>query len=120
MTLTVAAVAHTTLVAVALRLGTTMSSTADAITTSRAADAFVAWRATIAVAFGAIAMIAVLTWIGGELHYRNCLAKAELQNPNGFAYAAPNPKSPGAVGYLTPTRLDQGTKAADRCTRIPW
>ena len=76
-----------------LRLGTTVSSTADAITTSRAADAFVDWRATIAIAIAVIAAIAVLAWIGGELHYRNCLAKAELENPNGFAFAAPNPKS---------------------------
>ncbi len=84
-----------TLATVPLRIGTTMSGTADAITTSRAADAFVDWRATIAIAIAVIAAIAALAWIGGELHYRNCLAKAELENPNGFAYAAPNPGAPG-------------------------
>ena len=102
------------------RIGDSMSNAATSISTSRAADAFVYWRATIAVVVAVVAAIGLLAWIGGELHYRNCLAEAELKNPNGFAYAAPYPGSPGAIGYLTPTRLDDRAAAADDCTRVPW
>jgi hypothetical protein len=35
--------------------------------------------ATLAAA-GVIALL-LLSWIGGELHYRNCLAEAELRHP---------------------------------------
>ena len=97
-----------------------MSNTADAITTSRAADAIADRRVAIAVTIAVIAAVALLAWIGGELHYRNCLAKAELENPHGFAYVAPNPDNPGSVGYLTPTRLEESAGAADACTRVPW
>ncbi len=105
---------------VTLRIGTSMSDTAGSTRTSLMADAFLYWRATIAVSVAVIAAIVLLAWIGGELHYRNCLAEAELKNPNGFAYAAPDPRTPGAIGYLTPTRLDDRAAAADSCSRVPW
>jgi hypothetical protein len=97
-----------------------MASTADAITTSRAADVIADRRAAIAVTVAVVAAVALLAWIGGELHYRNCLAKAELENPNGYSYVTPNPSNAGSVGYLTPTRLDEAAAAADACTRVPW
>jgi hypothetical protein len=105
---------------VTTRIGSTVSGTADAIATSRAADAIADRRAAIALTLAVIAGLALLAWIGGELHYRNCLAKAEMENPSGFSYVAPNPKNVGSVGYLTPTRLDEAASAADACTRVPW
>jgi hypothetical protein len=96
---------------VPLSIGSTMANTADAI---------VDWRAAIAIAIAVVAALALLAWIGGELHYRNCLAKAELESPHGFAYATPNSKNPGSVGYLTPTRLAESTQATGDCTRVPF
>ncbi len=97
-----------------------MSNTAEAITTSRAADAIADRRAALGVTIAVIAAIALLAWIGGELHYRNCLNKAELANPNGYSYVAPSPGNARSVGYLTPTRPDDAASAADRCTSVPW
>jgi hypothetical protein len=34
----------------------------------------------IAVALAGILVILLLAWIGGELHYRNCVADAELRH----------------------------------------
>lgn len=45
----------------------------------------------------AIAVLALLTWIGGELHYRNCLTSAELRYP--VAYQQGEPGS-GRNSYL--------------------
>ncbi len=103
-----------------LRLRNTVTRTADTIATSRAADALVNWRAALAIGLAVVAGLALLGWIGGELHYRNCLARAELANPPGYSYAPPNATTGPPVGYLTPTRQADRAEAADACTRVPW
>jgi hypothetical protein len=40
--------------------------------------------AFIVAAFTVAAGLALLTWIGGELHYRNCLTSVELRYPVAY------------------------------------
>jgi hypothetical protein len=37
--------------------------------------------AAVAIGIGGLIFIVLLVWIGGELHYRNCLAEVELKHP---------------------------------------
>lgn len=42
-----------------------------------------------------LGVLALLAWIGGELHYRNCLANVELHYPVAYM---PDGKEPGQYG----------------------
>ena len=73
-------------------------------------DVVATTKRSVAVA-GAVAgvlLLLLLAWIGGESHYRSCLAHAELANPVALGQAA----SPPAVQ----ARED----AIDGCSRLPW
>ncbi len=37
--------------------------------------------AAVAVGLAGLIVVLLLVWIGGELHYRNCLAEVELRHP---------------------------------------
>jgi len=37
--------------------------------------------AAVAIGIGGLIFIVLLVWIGGELHYRNCLEEVELKHP---------------------------------------
>jgi hypothetical protein len=37
--------------------------------------------AAIAIAIGGLMVVLLLFWIGGELHYRNCLDEVGLEHP---------------------------------------
>ena len=37
--------------------------------------------AAIAIGVAGLIVVLLLFWIGGELHYRNCLAEVELKHP---------------------------------------
>lgn len=39
--------------------------------------------AAAAIAVAGVLLLLLLVWIGGELHYGNCVAAAEAQNPAG-------------------------------------
>jgi hypothetical protein len=43
--------------------------------------------AIVAVAVFAVALVALLAWIGGEQHYGNCLEKAAIEHPLPIATA---------------------------------
>jgi hypothetical protein len=51
--------------------------------------------ASIVTAFAVAAGLALLAWIGGELHYRNCLASVELRYPGAYQMDG---KEPGQYG----------------------
>jgi hypothetical protein len=46
---------------------------------------------SVAVAIGLAGLIGLLllAWIGGELHYRSCLAEVELRHPVAFQQGVP-------------------------------
>lgn len=46
---------------------------------SRVGIAFIAAASVVA-----IAILALLAWIGGEMHYRNCLSNVELHYPVAY------------------------------------
>jgi hypothetical protein len=37
--------------------------------------------AAIAIGIAGLIVVLILVWIGGELHYRNCLEEVELKHP---------------------------------------
>jgi hypothetical protein len=45
--------------------------------------------ALVAIAAFAIALVALLAWIGGEAHYGNCLEKAAIEHPLPLATGGP-------------------------------
>lgn len=74
----------------------------------------------------ALCLFALLAWIGGELHYRNCLANAELRYPvayqpgrgNGFG------ENPWAAGdepraHFAFYKKAQRDRAIAGCSRWP-
>jgi hypothetical protein len=83
--------------------------------------------AIVAVALG----LAILAWIGGELHYRNCLENANMHYP--VAYQQPQPTSTnkylrsqfglpggqtGRGGFVIYKRAERSEAIAD-CSRLP-
>jgi len=44
--------------------------------------------AAIAIGVAGLIVVLLLFWIGGELHYRNCLAEVELKHPVALNEAA--------------------------------
>jgi len=44
--------------------------------------------AAVAIGIGGLIFIVLLVWIGGELHYRNCLEEVELKHPVGLMETA--------------------------------
>jgi hypothetical protein len=61
--------------------------------------------AAIAIGIGGLIVVLLLFWIGGELHYRNCLAEVELKHPVALNQGA------GQVG--------EREEAIDACSRWP-
>jgi hypothetical protein len=70
----------------------------------------VSW--VVAAALGVVALIGIvlLAWIGGELHYRNCVTDAE--------YRYPVPTGMGA-GTGSPMARTVRSEAIDGCSRWP-
>lgn len=73
-------------------------------------DVVATTKRSVAVA-GAVAgvlLLLLLAWIGGESHYRSCLAHAELANPVAVDQAA------------SPAAARAREEAVDGCSRLPW
>jgi hypothetical protein len=61
--------------------------------------------AAIAIGIAGLIVVLLLFWIGGELHYRNCLEEVDLKHPVALKQDA----------VLTAERED----AIDSCSRWP-
>jgi hypothetical protein len=44
----------------------------------------VGWAIALAASVATVIALVLLAWIGGELHYRNCLQNAELRYPVAY------------------------------------
>ena len=80
-----------------------------------------------------LAGLALLAWIGGELHYGNCLTSAELHYPvayepgkkpnaeteNPFLEKSLSGSSPGAVAHFAFYHQAQRNQALAACSRWP-
>jgi hypothetical protein len=80
----------------------------------------------IAVAGAAVILICLLAWIGGELHYRNCLASADLRYPVAYQQGKPGSgsygkyaKAFGGEGSLVFYEKAQRDRAISSCSRWP-
>jgi hypothetical protein len=62
--------------------------------------------AAIAIGIGGLIVVLILLWIGGEMHYRNCLEEVELKHPVALN---------GSAGPQMAERED----AIDSCSRWP-
>jgi len=60
--------------------------------------------AAIAIGVAGLIVVLLLFWIGGELHYRNCLAEVELKHPVALNEAG---------------RASEREDAIDSCSRWP-
>ncbi len=61
--------------------------------------------AAIAIGVAGLIVVLLLFWIGGELHYRNCLEEVELKHPIALKQTA------GQIG--------EREDAIDSCSRWP-
>jgi hypothetical protein len=61
--------------------------------------------AAIAVGIAGLIFIVLMFWIGGELHYRNCLAEVELKHP--------------VVATQSESIVSEREDAIDSCSRWP-
>lgn len=66
----------------------------------------------VAAALGVVAVIGLvlLAWIGGELHYRNCVTAAEYRHPVPTAMRG---------GTASPMERTLRSEAIDGCSRWP-
>jgi hypothetical protein len=78
------------------------------------------------IAAGAALLIALvlLGWIGGELHYRNCLSEVNLRHPVGYSPARGNPANPYSSGSGPATfsfypNKQARDEALNACSRLP-
>lgn len=86
-----------------------------------------------AVAAGVVGVL-LLAWIGGEIHYRNCITEAELRNPvaarwkpgysgggiGGYKLgeSPPEPRPSEPAHYAFYGQRDR-SEALDQCSRWP-
>ncbi|HWO16967.1 MAG TPA: hypothetical protein VNM89_09685 [Solirubrobacterales bacterium] len=68
-------------------------------------------------ALAVVVALLLLGWIGGELHYRNCLANVELRYPVAYQQAAPNPRNPYAEQFGLGGGVEAGFAFHDRADR---
>jgi hypothetical protein len=61
--------------------------------------------AAIAIAIGGLILVLLLFWIGGELHYRNCLEEVDLKHPVAVKETA--------------AQASEREEAIDSCSRWP-
>lgn len=61
--------------------------------------------AAVAIGIGGLIFIVLLVWIGGELHYRNCLEEVELKHPVALNQTA--------------AQTSEREDAIDSCSRWP-
>jgi len=79
-------------------------------------------RGQLVLAIPAALLTASLLWIGGEMHYRNCLQSAELHHPVRYV-AAREPGIGGPNPYLSIpahfTGREERNEAISTCSRWP-
>ena len=72
---------------------------------------------------GLLGIIAAgLLWVGGEMHYRNCLAKADLQYPVAFQQATDKTNTQFEIGPQPEFVFhdsDRRAEALTDCSRWP-
>ncbi len=61
--------------------------------------------AAIVIGIAGLIVVLILVWIGGELHYRNCLAEVDLKHP--------------VVLKETATQTAEREEAINSCSRWP-
>lgn len=82
----------------------------------------------------AVLALVLLAWIGGEVHYRNCLTEAELRNPvaarwkpghrettiGGVPLGQPQESGPAEPGHFVFNRQQDRDTALGQCSRWPF
>ncbi len=70
------------------------------------------------VALFAVLLIAVLAWVGGELHYHNCLSKEQL---NATTVSTKQVNYGGVYSGGSGEETDTSSSANPaKCSRLPW
>jgi hypothetical protein len=81
-----------------------------------------------AASVAAVAILALLAWIGGEMHYRNCLSSVEMHYPvayhevaaeNAYTQAADESLGIGPQSRFIFYRQPDRNKAIAACSRWP-
>jgi ABC-type phosphate transport system auxiliary subunit len=70
----------------------------------------VGWAVAVAVGLVAVIGLVLLAWIGGELHYRNCITEADLRYPAAAGTT---------VGPATKLEQERRSDAIGGCSRWP-
>ena len=68
----------------------------------------------VVACLAALLFFVLLAWIGGELHYRNCVTEAELRYPVAYRQGGE-----GAAGEIASEDLASRDDAIAGCSRWP-
>jgi hypothetical protein len=80
-------------------------------------------KLALAVAIAALVFACLLAWIGGELHYRNCLESATARYPVAFQQPTDKTDTQFGIGpqpHFVFTDEDEREEAIAACSRSPF